>query len=70
MIQLYAYADDVVLDPFVGSGTTCVAAAMHSRQWVGFDISPTYCALAERRVADAVAKASVQVTTGATAEPE
>lgn len=68
VIQLYAYADDVVLDPFVGSGTTCVAAAMHGRPWVGFDISPTYCALAERRVANVVAKASIEGAAGATAE--
>lgn len=50
VIHLYSYVGDVVLDPFAGSGTTCVAAALHGRHYVGFDIDPTYCALAETRV--------------------
>ena len=54
VIQLYSYAGDVVLDPFAGSGTTCVAAARHSRRWVGYDISPDYCALAEQRITAAL----------------
>lgn len=56
VIQLYSYVGDVVLDPFAGSGTTCVAAALHERQWLGYDISPEYCALAEQRIAGALAK--------------
>lgn len=50
VIHLFSYAGDVVLDPFAGSGTTCVAAARHGRRWVGYDISPDYCALAEQRI--------------------
>ena len=50
VIKLYSYVNDVVLDPFVGSGTTCVAAKMLKRHYVGFDISPEYCALAEKRL--------------------
>ena len=49
-IQLYTYEDDVVLDPFVGSGSTCVAAAQLDRHYVGYDISTEYCALAEKRI--------------------
>lgn len=60
VIQLYSYAGDVVLDPFAGSGTTCVAAALHGRRWVGYDISPEYCTLAEKRVAGALAKIKAQ----------
>ena len=56
VIQLYSYVGDVVLDPFAGSGTTCVAAAMHGRRWVGYDISPEYCALAEQRIVAALSK--------------
>ena len=52
VIKLYSYRDDVILDPFVGSGTTCVAAAQNGRHYVGFDISQEYCALAEKRVAE------------------
>jgi site-specific DNA-methyltransferase (adenine-specific) len=52
VIQLYSYVDDVVLDPFCGSGTTCVAARMTGRPYVGYDISPEYCQLAETRLQD------------------
>lgn len=52
VIKLYSYRDDVILDPFAGSGTTCLAAARNNRHYVGFDISPEYCALAEKRIAE------------------
>jgi len=51
VIKLYSYVDDVVLDPFMGSGTTCVAARQTGRHYLGFDISPEYCALAGQRLA-------------------
>jgi modification methylase len=50
VIKLYSYVDDVVLDPFMGSGTTCVAAKKLNRYYVGFDVSTEYCALAEKRL--------------------
>jgi site-specific DNA-methyltransferase (adenine-specific) len=50
VIKLYSFVDDVVLDPFAGSGTTCVAARLHRRHYVGLDISSEYCALANRRL--------------------
>lgn len=50
VLHLYSYVGDVVLDPFAGSGTTCVAAVLHGRHYAGFDIDPTYCALAQARV--------------------
>lgn len=46
LIKLYTYPGDVVLDPFCGSGTTCLAAAMTGRRWIGVDISPAYCEMA------------------------
>ena len=49
-ISLYSYRNDVVLDPFVGSGTTCVAAAQLGRHYVGYDISQDYCELAQKRI--------------------
>ncbi|HEX6972362.1 MAG TPA: site-specific DNA-methyltransferase [Limnochordia bacterium] len=51
VIKLYSYVGDVVLDPFCGSGTTCVAAAAHGRRYVGYDIVPAYCETARRRLA-------------------
>jgi site-specific DNA-methyltransferase (adenine-specific) len=58
VIHLYSYVGDVVLDPFAGSGTTCVAAALHNRRYVGFDIDPDYCTLAETRLRVAAPAAS------------
>jgi len=51
VIQLYSYVGDVVLDPFVGSGTTCLAAHNTKRHYVGYDISQEYCRLARLRLA-------------------
>ncbi len=51
LIQLYTFADDVVLDPFLGSGTTALAAKQAGRRYVGYDTSADYVALAERRLA-------------------
>jgi len=54
VIKLYSYVGDVVLDPFVGSGSTCVAAANKNRNFVGYDISREYCDLAEQRILEEV----------------
>lgn len=54
VIRLYSYVDDVVLDPFMGAGTTCVAAAANARRYVGYDVEPAYCELAQSRM-DALA---------------
>ena len=40
----------LVLDPFMGSGTTAVAAKRLGRDYLGIEISPEYCALAEQRI--------------------
>lgn len=50
LIQLYTFEDDVVLDPFVGSGTACVAALKTKRRFIGYDIDKKYCELAEKRI--------------------
>ncbi len=49
-IQLYTFQGDVVLDPFAGSGTSCVAAKQDGRHYVGYDLVPAYCQLAEKRL--------------------
>lgn len=50
LIQLYSFKGDVVLDPFVGSGTTCLAALRTGRNYIGYDTNPQYVKLAEGRV--------------------
>lgn len=50
VIQLFSYAGDLVIDPFCGSGTTCLAARDLGRRYAGFDISAEYCALAAARL--------------------
>ncbi len=59
LIDLYTYADDLVLDPFMGAGTTAVAAVRSGRHYVGFDTDPDYIAGAEARVAAARAEERV-----------
>ena len=52
LIELYTFADDLVLDPFMGSGSTLVAASRVGRRYVGYDLDPGYVELARSRVAD------------------
>ena len=52
LIELYTYRGDLVLDPFVGSGTTAVAAVRSQRRYVGFDTDAGYLDSAERRIAE------------------
>ena len=49
-IEMFTFVGDVVLDPFLGSGTTAVAAKMTGRKYVGCDLSAEYCAIAEDRL--------------------
>lgn len=53
LIHLHTYRDDLVLDPFSGSGTTAVAAVRTGRHFVGYDTEPAYVEAARRRVDDA-----------------
>jgi len=50
LIELYTYQGDLVLDPYIGSGTTAVAAAMSDRHYIGFDTEPEYIVLAQSRL--------------------
>jgi site-specific DNA-methyltransferase (adenine-specific) len=50
LIHLYTYQDDLVLDPFMGSGTTLVAAAKTGRRYAGYDLDPAYADIARKRV--------------------
>jgi site-specific DNA-methyltransferase (adenine-specific) len=50
-IKLFSAVDDVVLDPFVGSGTTAIAAKQLGRHFIGIDVLPEYCDLTREAVA-------------------
>jgi modification methylase len=53
LIELYTYRGDLVLDPFVGSGTTALAAIRSGRHFAGYDLDTSYIELAETRLAEA-----------------
>ena len=53
LIELYTYRGDLVLDPFIGSGTTAVAAVQSGRHYIGFDTEQTYIDLAASRIEEA-----------------
>jgi DNA modification methylase len=55
LIKLYTYGNDLVLDPFLGSGSTVVAAARTGRRGAGYDMDPDYVAIARQRVRDELA---------------
>jgi DNA modification methylase len=50
LIQLYSFKNDIILDPFCGSGTTCIAALKDGRYYIGYDINPEYVVLANERI--------------------
>jgi DNA modification methylase len=49
-IKILTYKDDIILDPFMGSGTSAVAAEVLERRWVGIELSPDYTEVARKRV--------------------
>ncbi|MDR3197427.1 MAG: site-specific DNA-methyltransferase [Planctomycetaceae bacterium] len=50
LIQLYSFVGDIILDPFIGSGTTAVAAVKAKRNYIGYDINKEYIKLANDRI--------------------
>jgi DNA modification methylase len=69
-IALSSREGDLVLDPFLGSGTTAVAAIALGRRCLGFDISERYIDVAERRISAAIASASMEEEKNAEAGSE
>lgn len=49
-LQLFSYKFDMVLDPFLGSGTTALACEYLNRQWIGIEKSEKFCELAAKRI--------------------
>ena len=50
LIQLYSFEDEVILDPFMGSGQTALAARKAGRSYIGYELNPEYVHLAEERL--------------------
>ena len=50
LINLYSYEGDIVLDPFCGSGTTCIAALKNNRNYIAYEINPEYVSLSQNRI--------------------
>lgn len=53
-IKLWSFVNDIIFDPFVGSGTTAVAAKNLKRNYLGIDIHSDYCRIAEERLAQGI----------------
>jgi len=50
LMKLYSYIDDLILDPFMGSGTTAVIAERLNRRWIGIELSKEYYELSKKRI--------------------
>ncbi len=50
LISLYSSENDIILDPFCGSGTTCIASILTNRKFVGIDVTEEYCKIAKSRI--------------------
>jgi modification methylase len=61
LIRMFSFVGDTVLDPFVGTGTTSVAALQSNRSSVGYDIEPRFIDIAKRRVAECIERFQPQL---------
>ena len=60
LIKLFTRPGQTVLDPFMGSGTTAVAAKRLNRQYIGIELSPEYCDMAEARIRNEMKRSQQQ----------
>ena len=47
---IYTFKNELILDPFMGSGTTGLAAISSGRKYIGYEINKDYCKIAEKRI--------------------
>lgn len=62
LIQLYSFKNDIILDPFIGSGMTAIAALKSKRYFIGYDISEEYVKLANNRIYKSFAQEKIDFT--------
>ena len=60
LIQLYTFEEEVVLDPFMGSGQTAIAAIKTNRHYIGYEVDEEYVKLAERRIREFLLESGTQ----------
>ena len=60
-IEMFTFEGDVVLDPFLGSGTTAVASKQTGRKYIGVDLCEEYCKIAEQRVESTPSRSTLKV---------
>lgn len=53
---------EIILDPFMGSGTTAIAALRHDRKYIGIDVAPEYCEMAEKRIEEEKKQLKIKFT--------
>lgn len=64
LVRMFSFAEDTVLDPFLGTGSTSLAAMRSGRNSIGVEIDPTYFSATVRRLKDEAAQGSLQEVTG------
>lgn len=52
LIKMFSYKNDIILDPFMGSGTTAKVSQMLGRRWIGTELSKEYCDITVNRLKD------------------
>jgi len=62
-IQLYTFKGEVVLDPFCGVGSTCIAAIKTGRHFIGIDINPEYVEKAKKRISEYLSQTKLPIFT-------
>lgn len=50
LIEMFSEEGDTILDPFIGSGTTAISAIRSGRHFIGFELDPDFCQVAEKRI--------------------
>jgi site-specific DNA-methyltransferase (adenine-specific) len=58
-IKMFSYVGDTILDPFSGSGSTIISAALNQRKGLGIEIDKKYCTLSKKRAVDLIQKETV-----------
>ncbi|TAL67071.1 MAG: site-specific DNA-methyltransferase [Bacteroidetes bacterium] len=59
LIQLYSFKNDIILDPFMGNGTTAIAALKTNRTFVGYEINSEYKSIADKRIKNFISQQSI-----------